>query len=207
MAASGATASDYGDAQARRRAALDAAADLLDAGGYGALTVRAVATRAGMSPGLIYQYFANKQDLFAALLEESQRELAEGIAALPGADGVAALLRDIIPATTRQWARVGHVAATWHDIEAAVSRESARGLRAASEAQFVQLRHGLERAAAAQGCGLRADPELIPFVWSGLTGVADTLVKDWAGSVEPEAFIAYSAAALARAITTEAVAR
>src|SRR6476620_2827252 len=53
----------YGDAEARRRRTLDAAAALLDEGGYTALTIRAVAKRSGTSTGLIYQYFADKQEI------------------------------------------------------------------------------------------------------------------------------------------------
>ena len=50
-----------------RRALLDAAAGLLDEGGPGAVTLRAVGARAGVSRGAPYGHFADKEDLLAAL--------------------------------------------------------------------------------------------------------------------------------------------
>lgn len=201
MSATNGSSSVYGDAQARRRAVLDAAAELLDEGGYGALTNRAVAKRARISTGLIYQYFVDKQDIFVALLHESQVELAEFIAGLPRDDGVAAVVAAIAPASTRQWARVGHLVATWRDVDADIAeRESIHALRRSTDEQFAQLRRALEEAAAAEGRRLRDDPALIPYVWLGLMGLADTLVNNWARDVTPEQLIAFSADSLARAI-------
>ena len=87
----------YGDPEARRRQTLDAAAALLDEGGYTALTIRSVAKRSGTSVGLIYQYFVDKHDLFITLLNESQIESRSFVAALPRDQGVAALLTRIMP--------------------------------------------------------------------------------------------------------------
>jgi AcrR family transcriptional regulator len=47
---------------------LDAARRLFGELGYRGTTMRAVAERAGVDPALIYHYFANKADLFAASL-------------------------------------------------------------------------------------------------------------------------------------------
>ena len=46
---------------------LDAAADLLDEVGHGQMTVRLVASRAGVSSATAYTYFASKDHLFAEL--------------------------------------------------------------------------------------------------------------------------------------------
>jgi AcrR family transcriptional regulator len=63
--------------QARSRAAceaiVEAAAQILEAGGPEALTTNAVAERAGVSIGTLYQYFPDKQ---AILLAATHRELA-----------------------------------------------------------------------------------------------------------------------------------
>lgn len=191
----------YGDARARRRAVLDAAAELLDEGGYGALTNRAVAKRAHISTGLIYQYFVDKQDIFIALLHESQVELAEFISELPRNEGVAALIAAIVPASTRQWERVGNLVATWRSVDADLSeRDSIRALRKSTDEQFAQLRRALEEAAEAEGRALHDDPALIPYVWSGLMGLADTLVNRWAAGLDSDHMIAFSAEAMARAI-------
>lgn len=66
--------------QSRSRALVDA---ILEAGaaelitnGYESMTLAKVATRAGVSPGSLYQYFPDKAALVTALIEaQSQREL------------------------------------------------------------------------------------------------------------------------------------
>jgi AcrR family transcriptional regulator len=56
---------------------LDACGELLDAGGYDAVTTRAVAGRAGASIGSFYQFFANKGSLIRAF---GQRNLDRYVA-------------------------------------------------------------------------------------------------------------------------------
>ena len=52
----------------RREEILSAAEKLFDANGYAATTMDAVAAEAGVSKGSIYNYFKNKQDLFAQVV-------------------------------------------------------------------------------------------------------------------------------------------
>lgn len=192
----------YGDADARRRGVLDAAAAILDESGYQGLTIRSIAKRSGTSTGLIYQYFADKQDVFAALLREGQDALAAHIAGQPREAGVAGLLAAILPAVAQQWGRVGHLAASWreNDSLATANRDGIRELAASTARLLERLREAAEGAAAAEGATLRADPATIPFLWSGLTGVADAVVNRWAREIDLDAFIDYSAGALARGI-------
>lgn len=194
----------YGDADARRRGVLDAAAAILDEAGYQGLTIRSIAKRSGTSTGLIYQYFADKQDVFAALLREGQDELAGIIEEQSAAQSVAALLAAIIPAVAHQWGRVGHLAASWRDNDslATANREGIRELAESTARLLAVLGEVLGAAAAAEGAALREDPAMLTFVWSGLTGVADTIANRWAREVEQAQLIEYSAQALARAITT-----
>lgn len=196
----------YGDAEARRRGVLDAAAAILDEAGYQGLTVRSIAARSGTSTGLIYQYFSDKQDVFAALLREGQDELAAHVADQSRTDGVAALLAAILPAVAHQWGRVGHLAASWRENGSltTVNRDGIRALGVSTAGLLEQLRLALTEAAEAEGSTLWEDPAMITFVWSGLTGVADTIANRWAREVEQTDLILYSAQALARAIATKA---
>ena len=51
---------------------LDAASQILDEDGYEALTTNAIAARAGMSPGSLYQFFDNREAILAALADRYQ---------------------------------------------------------------------------------------------------------------------------------------
>ena len=61
-------------AQVTRNSILEAAAHIIAGGGLAAFNTNAVAERAGVSIGSLYQYFPNKDALMVALIERSQRE-------------------------------------------------------------------------------------------------------------------------------------
>src|SRR6476619_3548584 len=63
-------------------AILEGAAQVLEAGGLAGFTTNAVAERAGVSIGTLYQYFADKQALLRALAD---REIRRTLAAIAGA--------------------------------------------------------------------------------------------------------------------------
>ncbi|MEV6304219.1 TetR/AcrR family transcriptional regulator [Actinoplanes sp. NPDC051861] len=69
-------------AAATRRTLLGAAAELLDAGGTEAVTLREVGARAGVSRGAPYRHFADKESLLTAIGVEAWREVGAGTAAL-----------------------------------------------------------------------------------------------------------------------------
>ncbi|MBW0152180.1 MAG: TetR/AcrR family transcriptional regulator [Phenylobacterium sp.] len=61
--------------EARRDQILDRAAELILADGLAAISMEGVARAAGVSKGLVYNYFPDRQALFAALLQREQRDL------------------------------------------------------------------------------------------------------------------------------------
>jgi AcrR family transcriptional regulator len=65
-----------------RRALLDAASDLLDAGGPEAVTLREVGARAGVSRNAPYRHFADKEGLLAAVAVEGWDRLADTLDAI-----------------------------------------------------------------------------------------------------------------------------
>jgi AcrR family transcriptional regulator len=72
---------------------LDAAAELFAEVGYDAATTNAIAARAGISPGSLYQFFSSKEDIAQALadryvpeLERAHREATTGDLAGLGLD-------------------------------------------------------------------------------------------------------------------------
>ncbi|MFN6468897.1 MAG: TetR/AcrR family transcriptional regulator [Nostoc sp. SerVER01] len=73
--------------QRRRNLILDTAADLLAEGGAEAINTNALADRAGISVGSVYQYFSNKETILKALGERYMQQL--------GSNTVAALQQDV----------------------------------------------------------------------------------------------------------------
>ncbi len=63
-----------------------AASELHQEGGLRAVTVRAVAARAGVSTGLLYSYFANLSDLMRSLWQVPIAELGRSLAAVEQAE-------------------------------------------------------------------------------------------------------------------------
>lgn len=68
-------------AQATRDAILEAAAQIIGREGLDGFNTNAVADRAGVSIGSLYQYFANKDALMAALIRRQQARQAETLSA------------------------------------------------------------------------------------------------------------------------------
>lgn len=66
-------------AEATRRALLDAARELFAARGYAATPTAEIVQRARVTKGALYHHFRDKQDLFRAVFEELERELVEQI--------------------------------------------------------------------------------------------------------------------------------
>lgn len=68
-----------------------AALDLFATHGFGSTSVKAVAARAGVSPGLIYVYFASKDDLLEAVFEEGMRDVWASLEPVTTTEPAAAL--------------------------------------------------------------------------------------------------------------------
>jgi AcrR family transcriptional regulator len=88
-------------AQVTVEAIIEAAAQLLSAGGLAAFTTNAVAERAGVSIGTLYQYFSNKDVLMAALIAREQARRVDGVRAAFVGLPANATLEDAIRAIVR----------------------------------------------------------------------------------------------------------
>ncbi len=62
------------ESERRRLRILEAARACFGEHGYGGATVEAIAARAGVSNGLLYQFFRNKQHLFQVVIEDLVRD-------------------------------------------------------------------------------------------------------------------------------------
>jgi AcrR family transcriptional regulator len=84
-----------------RSALIDAALELLEEGGGTALSLRAVARRAGVSPAAPYRHYADREALVSAVAAVGYRELAERLAAAHPAPSNPDQLADVAVAYVR----------------------------------------------------------------------------------------------------------
>ncbi|NIJ10407.1 AcrR family transcriptional regulator [Saccharomonospora amisosensis] len=194
----------WGDAEGRRRDILASAERLLEESGYAALTMRAIASGAGVSSGTVYQYFGGKDDVFVAL---TARRLEQVQATLRDVDreiGIAAVLREILPQVTELWRKLGRSAPQW---EAKVLASGRRSKGMATSASVYQetlrtLAHTLRETAETCGQTLIDDAALPHWVWDALIGVADDLLLGGSrqGRVRTKRLIEFATQAIERSI-------
>lgn len=170
----------------RKQQILEAAAELVSEGGYAALSIRALAGRAEMSLGLLYYYFTDKHDVFEALMQEHQRRMTEFLDAFPREKGLEALLHEVMPVAERQWRVVGRMVAVWRAESSKDSAQVRRQRRRVAARQFEALGRALEECAAAEGAAVRDEPEIVPFVWSALMGLADLRTHGWTSRIDQQ---------------------
>lgn len=128
----------------RREALIAAALDVMAEGGPEAATVRAIAARAGITPGLIRHYFQSKDDLtraaYATLME---RMTAESLAATDTAsDDPAARLAAFVAAGLRPPVMDGERVRLWAGFLHHVRRDPA--MHAVHEATYLSYRDRLQ---------------------------------------------------------------
>lgn len=79
------------ESERKRARILEAAQACLGERGYAGATVTEIARRAGVSNGLLYQFFTNKEALIARVLEEIVRDWVRAMVPRPGESAAAAL--------------------------------------------------------------------------------------------------------------------
>jgi AcrR family transcriptional regulator len=194
----------WGDAQGRNRDILASAEALLEQAGYQALTMRAIATGAGVSPGTVYQYFPGKEAVFAALMARRLRGLRDALATVDRELGIAGVLRAILPQVTELWRRLGRSTPQWEAKALAEGRRSAE--LAASATDYLHtiqaLAEALAETASASGRTLIDDPALPYWVWDSLIGLADNLLHGGSvqGKVRARQLIEFATAAIERGV-------
>lgn len=124
----------------RRGEILAAAAQAYASAPYPEVTVSQIATQAGASGGLVFHYFGNKADLYAAVvtftLERLRAAQSAAIAALPDCAPIRERVRAILAATLEELA--DHPGSWVLPIETGDEPEPARQARRASREEDVR---------------------------------------------------------------------
>jgi TetR/AcrR family transcriptional regulator, transcriptional repressor of bet genes len=173
------------ESQAQRRDALIASAlSLLAEGGPQAATVRAIAERANISPGLIRHYFESKDDLtraaYAALMD---RMTSDSLAATDTiSDDPAARLAAFVAASLRPPVMDGERVRLWAGFLHHVRRD--QRMRAVHEATYLGYRDRLQ--ALIQALPGRADPAQARALAIACNAVIDGLWLE--GGTLPDSF-------------------
>src|SRR3954453_6351585 len=91
-------------AQARERI-VRAAHELVAGGGFGAASVAAVATRAGVATGTVYRHFSSKGELFAEVFRRAAQHEVDAVAGAPDLpSGVETFARRALAGRRLAWA-------------------------------------------------------------------------------------------------------
>jgi AcrR family transcriptional regulator len=160
----------------RRQRIVDATCDLLREVGFDALSMKLVAARAGVSLSTVYNLFASKQDVLAAVLDRDLVRFAAMVAASPARDPLARAFDavDIAARLYREDPRF-YAAILWRRPAEAADGAIDRAL-VAPRIRFWQ--DAIRAIKAAGQLQRSADPELLGTLMSRLVLGA---VADWIG--------------------------
>lgn len=174
--------------EAARLAVLHAADDLLVEHGFGALTVEAIARRAGVSKQTIYRWWPSKVEILLDTLIEDTGKRIPVPSDTPTADGIHGYLRGFARFLTRDPAGkvlLALIAEAQHDPATAASfHRRYLGPRRALERDLLAQAVAAGEVAPRLGPDAAMDALLGPIVYRALTGqsiprgLVDTLVED-----------------------------
>lgn len=172
-----------GDRDGRRRDVLAAASAILDEAGWEGFSIRAVASRAGVSTGAVYQWFSGKDEIFGELMDREIRAGLEIIDTVP-TESLADTVRMMLDWVVDLYDRLARYELEF--VEASSGREG-REIAPAMNATFEELgkraNELLDQAAATEGVELVENEHRITWFWAGCVGTAERL------TVSPQHFI------------------
>lgn len=193
-----------GDRAGRRRDVLAAATEILDEAGWAGFSIRAVAARAGVSTGAVYQWFSGKDEIFGELYDREVRAGLELMGEIPEGLGLGETVRMMVDWVVDLYDRLGRYELEF--VEASSGR-AGREIAPRMDATYIELGQQadalLDRAAAVDGVTLvEASNDRITWLWAGCVGAAERLIispKHFPGERRDE-FLAFSAERLTKSL-------
>jgi AcrR family transcriptional regulator len=189
----------------RRRDILDAAGALLAERSWDGFAMRDVAARAGLSAGALYQYFAGKHEIFAALYNERLAAERDALAAFDEAE-LDPLARHLVESFAEIYSRVGRHQLAWA-AEGIDRTASVDELGATFHSLAAEVERSLQQAAARSGRVLVASDARMPLLWAMVNGIGDQLVDERyrLHDCTRDEFLRFSTEAFIAALTRAAV--
>ena len=164
-----------GDRDGRRRDVLAAATDILEEAGWQGLSIRAVASRAGVSTGAVYQWFSGKDEIFGELMDREVRAGLELIDTVP-TDSYDETVRMMLDWVVDLYFRLARYELEFAETS---SGRAGREIAPAMEATYLELGKRaddlLDQAAAADGIELIQHEHRITWFWAGCIGTAERI--------------------------------
>jgi AcrR family transcriptional regulator len=154
-------------AKRTRQSILQAAADVFGANGYQRTTVADVAAAAGVSLGTVYQYFRDRSDLVAALVQQTLGDMLRRTdtvwRASEGTDGLRRVLLNFVTG----YAQAAPMAAVWEEVTH-IEPDLAELRRALGQLLTMSVERSLRQAADAGLIEPGLDPELTAVALAGM---------------------------------------
>ncbi len=186
-----------GKAEGRRRDILVAAAHVFARDGYTSASLDDVATRIGVTKGVIYYYFRSKEEILTEILATAIREATVRLDAIvaagrPAEETLGAAVHDLVSHIFDDLDRYANVLRAGESLSVE-GKNLVRSLQRRFESTFRKIIEGGIR----QGVFVHHDPKIMTFtILRGCLGVADWYSPD--GPLAPEV--------IARQVTEQAVA-
>ncbi|MCH2241053.1 MAG: TetR family transcriptional regulator [Aquabacterium sp.] len=177
-------------ALATRNLLLDAAEEVFHRQGVARSSLDDIARTAGMTRGAVYWHFADKADLFAAMMDRAVLPMEQALRQAtdePGPDAIAAMRQTLIEVLHS----VAHEPRIRRALEIAIFRVEVTGDMAAMQARRIAVRAAFlelyERSLArAQASGQIRAPQAARVLALGLFALVDGLTQNWL--LQPDGF-------------------
>ena len=193
-----------GDRDGRRRDVLAAATDIIEELGWDGFSIRAIASRVGVSTGAVYQWFSGKDEIFGALYDRELRAGLELVESIPDDLGLDETVRSMMDWVVGLHERYGRYELEF--LEAGRDRDGSETAPAmdAPAGELGKVADALlDRAARVDGVELVAPgDDRITWFWAACVGTAQRLLigaRDFPDE-RREAFLAFSAARLVQSL-------
>lgn len=193
-----------GDRDGRRRDVLAAASDILEESGWEGFSIRAIASRAGVSTGAVYQWFSGKDEIFGELYDREIRAGLELMDMVPADAGLQDTVRMMVDWVVGLYEKLGR-----YELEFVEASSGRTGREIAHEMDTTYIHLGkqadelLDRAARVDGVELVPASDIrITWFWAGCVGAAERLIVSAKHFQDErrEELIEFSAARLAQSL-------